>query len=81
MPCAFLGNASGTRHKRTCGNRDSLLAEHSCYHVLRRIWLSRRGEFAAGKCTPRGRCNDAAAGIQPCPACPLRVPQRLLTVE
>lgn len=80
-PCAYLGMATGGRHKVQCQASKVTLAGHYCYHARRRLWLPRRGEFANGYCTPGGSTVDAEQGIQPCRSCPLHVPQRLLTVE
>lgn len=74
--CAFLGPPTGKTHKRRCSG--GAVAEHVCYNVDRRLWLNRSGRWSDGLCTPKGRCQDAEFGIQPCQTCPLRVPQRML---
>jgi hypothetical protein len=77
-PCAFLGEPTGVLHKRSCmGGKD--IAEHSCYHPARAVYLKRGKRFADGRCTPEGQCQDRALGIEACNRCPLRRQQLLLS--
>jgi hypothetical protein len=76
--CAYLGGVTGEHVKRSCGNNFADVYE--CYHFARRWFSRRRKGWRAGKCLPKGHCQDAAL-VQPCVDCQLWQARQRLAVD